>query len=132
MALINLTRQLVVVISVGGTAMGFSSLLAAPPATSPAPQKVDPEATFRSQIVPFIKKHCLECHGPDAQEGEVRFDQFKDAAAVAADEKTWQHVIQMLRSGAMPPDDSVQPSEQERRSVVNWIERTVYNFDCEN
>ena len=60
-----------------------------------------------------------------------RFDQFKDAAAVAADEKTWQRVIQMLRSGAMPPDDIAQPSEAERRKIVKWIEKTIYNFDCD-
>jgi len=101
---------------------------AAPPPTG---DKGDPDAIYRSQVVPFLKKHCLECHGADAQEGDVRFDQFGDAKAVAADEKTWQRTIQMLRSGAMPPEDVAQPSEQTRRSIVNWIERTIYNFDCD-
>jgi hypothetical protein len=98
----------------------------------PAEKKADPDAAYRSQIVPFLKKHCLECHGADAQEGDVRFDQFGDAKAVAADEKTWQRTIQMLRSGAMPPEDVAQPSEQTRRNVVNWIERTIYDFDCDS
>ena len=88
--------------------------------------------TYRSTIVPFLKKHCLECHGADAQEGDVRFDQYKDTAAVAADPKVWQRTIQMLRSGAMPPEDTDQPNEPHARSVVNWIERTIYNFDCDN
>ncbi len=125
------TRQLVALSALAGAALAVSVAAAAPPVGSTG-SKRDPETAFRSEIVPFLKKHCLDCHGADAQEGEVRFDQYKDAAAVAADEKTWQRTIQMLRSGAMPPDDAAQPSEQQRRSVVNWIERTIYNFDCEN
>ena len=47
---------------------------------------------------------------------EIGFDEYQDAGArFAADEKTWQRVIQMLRSGAMPPEDSPQPSRAERR-----------------
>ncbi|HEY2414020.1 MAG TPA: DUF1592 domain-containing protein [Pirellulaceae bacterium] len=116
----------------------IAGLLAAATATSqvvfaqsPAATKTDAAAAYQKQIAPFLKKHCLECHGVDAQEGDIRFDQFKSPADVAADEKTWQRTIQMLRSGAMPPEDSEQPSEAVRRSVVNWIERTVYNFDCD-
>lgn len=100
-------------------------------AAPPAEKKPDPEVVYRSQIIPFLKKHCLECHGSDAQEGDIRFDQFADAAAVASDEKTWQRTIQMLRSGAMPPEDAEQPSEPVRRSVLNWIEHTIYKFDCD-
>jgi mono/diheme cytochrome c family protein len=122
-------RQLVAVV-LAGLAIGAKAF-AAPP-EKPARPSRDPAAVYRSEIVPFLKKHCIECHGADAQEGEVRFDQFKDVAAVAAEEKTWQRTIQMLRSGAMPPDDAMQPSDQQRRAVVNWIERTIYNFDCDN
>ena len=38
----------------------------------------------------------------------------------------------MLRSGAMPPEDALQPSEADQRKVVNWIEKTIYNFDCDD
>ncbi len=116
------------VFTVGLAAALLSSPVKAAP---PAVNKPDPEALYRSQIAPFLKKHCTECHGPDAQEGELRFDNFPTAAAVAADEKTWHRAIQMLRSGAMPPDDAPQPTEAERRNVVNWLEKTIYNFDCE-
>jgi Protein of unknown function (DUF1592)/Protein of unknown function (DUF1588)/Protein of unknown function (DUF1587)/Protein of unknown function (DUF1585)/Protein of unknown function (DUF1595)/Ca-dependent carbohydrate-binding module xylan-binding/Planctomycete cytochrome C len=131
MSLLRSTRQLVALSALVGVASAFSPATAAPPTPVTRPKR-DPETVFRSEIAPFLKKHCLDCHGADAQEGEVRFDHYKEAAAVVADEKTWQRTIQMLRSGAMPPEDSEQPSELERRSVVNWIERTIYNFDCEN
>jgi mono/diheme cytochrome c family protein len=109
-----------------------SVAVAAPPSTADKPAKADPNIAYRGQIVPFLTKHCADCHGADAQEGDVRFDQFKDASAVAADVKTWQRVIEMLRSGAMPPEDVEQPSDAERRKVVHWIEQTIYNFDCDD
>src|SRR5207244_12049644 len=59
-------------------------------------------------------------------------NQYKAAPSVSPDERTRQRTIQRLRSGAMPPDDAVQPSEQQRRAIVNWIERTIYKFDCDN
>jgi mono/diheme cytochrome c family protein len=118
------------VFSIGIAAVTLLASLAA--AAPPSANKPDPEVLYRSQVAPFLKKHCTECHGSDVQEGEIRFDTFPTAAAVAADEKTWQRAIQMLRSGAMPPDDAPQPTEAERRAVVNWLEKTVYNFDCEN
>ena len=31
----------------------------------------------------------------------------------------------------MPPEDSEQPSEPAGGSIVNWIEKTIYNFDCD-
>src|SRR4051794_12443399 len=104
----------------------------APPVASASAARPDPEVVYRSQIAPLVKKHCIECHGADAQEGDIRFDNFKTTRGVAADVKTWQRAIEMLRSGAMPPEDSDQPSEAERKKLVNWIERTIYNFDCEN
>lgn len=101
---------------------------AAPPGAKPKP---DPEAAYQTEVTPFLKKLCTECHGPDAQEGDVRFDGFKTAVDVAADRKTWERAIQMLRSGAMPPEDSDQPTEEQRRAVVHSIERLIYNFDCD-
>ena len=109
--------------------LSISAVFAAPPAGKPA--KTDPNLAYREQIVPFLTKHCADCHGADAQEGDIRFDQFKDAGAVAADLKTWQKTIEMLRSGAMPPEDVDQPSDADRRKVVHWIEQTIYNFDCD-
>ncbi len=46
-------------------------------AAPPEGKKVDPDAAYRSQIVPFLKKHCLECHGADAQEGDEGVPEFE-------------------------------------------------------
>jgi PAS domain-containing protein len=89
------------------------------------------QQAFEREALPFLKKHCLDCHSGEEPEGEVALDAFKDAPAVAADQKTWQRVIEMLRSGAMPPEDAEQPPMPARRQMIAWIERTIYDLDCD-
>ena len=33
---------------------------------------------FSSKVGPFFKKHCLQCHGSDRSEGDVRVDEVSD------------------------------------------------------
>ena len=104
---------------------------AEPTGTSVKPTKPSDEVLYRDKVVPFLKKFCLECHGPELQEGDLAFHKYKDAAAIAADQKTWQKVEEMLASSAMPPDDVEQPTPAERKLVLNWIDRTIYHYDCD-
>lgn len=98
---------------------------------SPSEAKLrDAEGEWRSTIAPFFKKHCWDCHGADVQEGDIQLDRYATAAAVAADVPTWQRVIQMVRSGAMPPEDVPQPGESERQAIVRWLEEILYRVDC--
>lgn len=110
----------------------FASPAGAAPPEKASAAKADPNAAYRGQIVPLLKKYCFDCHGEDTQEADIAFDCFADAAAVIAESKPWLQAIQMLRSGAMPPEDVAQPSDAERRRIVNWIEKTIYNFDCDD
>src|SRR5262245_53138206 len=98
---------------------------------APAKPSAAADPAFEREVVPFLKKHCLDCHSGDEPEGSVALEDFKDAAAIAADQKTWQRVIAMLQSGAMPPEDAEQPTMQVRRQMVAWIEKTIYNLDCD-
>jgi len=122
--------------AVAGVLGGLGLLRAAPPEpkanpTAKVPAKRDSETQFRTVIAPFVKKHCLECHGPDVQEGDIAFDRFQSVASLQADQKTWQRALEMLRSGAMPPEDAEQPSERQRREVVHAIEQAIYQIDCD-
>ena len=102
----------------------------------PAATKVVADAAARNdeyvkKIVPFVKLYCLECHSTKKPEGGIQLDRYKDPGAVEADAKTWQHILEMLQSSAMPPDDRPQPSDEQRKFVVTWIEKTIYRLDCE-
>ena len=104
----------------------------APPANSPTKPEPTPDAVYVAQIVPFIKQYCLECHTSKKVDAELQLDRFKDVASITADAKTWQKVIEMLQSSAMPPDDKPQPKDEQRKQVIAWIEKTIYNLDCDS
>ena len=36
----------------------------------------------------------------------------------------------MLESHAMPPDDQPELSDADRKTLVDWIEQTIYYVDC--
>lgn len=80
----------------------------------------------RTIIAPFIKKHCLRCHGPKNDEGEFRVDQhLKNEFLDRATKEKWGEVVKMLNSHEMPPEDEPQPRSSEVTKVVDWITRQM-------
>ncbi|QDT16250.1 DUF1592 domain-containing protein [Alienimonas californiensis] len=98
----------------------------APPPGAPAagdePQWEPDAAGFREVVSPFLTKHCVNCHGPDLNEGNFRVDEHLPNAFLdlSAKEK-WGEVINVLNSHEMPPEDMPQPSAEEVARVVDWI-----------
>lgn len=75
-------------------------------------------------VTPFLRTHCLRCHGPEKQEADFRIDEhlpndFLDRTVA----DRWSEVLNMLNGGDMPPEDAPQPSREEARPIVEWIER---------
>ncbi|GAB4152766.1 MAG: DUF1592 domain-containing protein [Planctomycetaceae bacterium] len=85
---------------------------------------------FQQHVAPFLKKHCIECHGPDEQSAEVAFHTFSDEKSIRKQKRTWEKVTRVLESGVMPPKDhDVQPSKSDSQRVVRWID-DVFRVDC--
>ncbi|MBC8326154.1 MAG: DUF1592 domain-containing protein [Verrucomicrobia subdivision 3 bacterium] len=61
----------------------------------------------------FFKTHCLKCHGPDKQKGDVRLDRFE-----AIDPELWLRVSEQLSLREMPPEDEPQPSDPARAAFT--------------
>ena len=98
---------------------------------TPAAKPFDPAQVYVARVVPFLKKHCLECHGPDVQEAEIGFHDYKNVALVTGDTQTWTRVLQMIETGVMPPDDSPQPTAAERKGAIADLEKILFNVDCD-
>ncbi len=90
-------------------------------AASAAEPVADP-AGHQRVVAPFFQKHCVACHGPDKQKGDFRVDQGlpADFLDVTAREK-WGHVVDVLNSHDMPPEDEPQPEPEATAAVVDWI-----------
>ena len=90
-------------------------------------------ARFDSQIRPLLEKHCVECHGPKKQKGELRLDAkpfaFKgghDGLAIVPGDLTKSLLLKRVLS---TDDDDRMPPEGDRLSpeqialLKSWIEK---------
>src|SRR5450432_4530045 len=66
-------------------------------------------ATFKQHIVPFLAKHCYECHGNGKKKAGLALDKYTDDASLMKDRATWENVVNMLQTGEMPPKERPRP-----------------------
>ena len=77
---------------------------------------------FQHTVLPFLKKHCVDCHTEGNAEGGVDLDRFSSKEDSLKASKTWLRVWDALESGVMPPSTEPRPSLEVTRLVVDWIE----------
>ncbi len=90
-----------------------------------------PLPTFDQAVKPLVGKYCAKCHGLDEKNAGIDFPKYTAETKVVDDRKTWTKVLDMLRSGEMPPEDEPQPSRQEREALVKWLDESLNRVDCE-
>jgi Protein of unknown function (DUF1592)/Protein of unknown function (DUF1588)/Protein of unknown function (DUF1595)/Protein of unknown function (DUF1587)/Protein of unknown function (DUF1585)/Planctomycete cytochrome C len=101
------------------TAARFSIFVFLATAVPAAADEVAP--TFGKDIQPFLKQHCLGCHGPRKQSSRIRFDQIERYRSQQA--PLWTRVHEVLSTEKMPPEGRPRPGEVERKRILSWIEK---------
>ncbi len=61
----------------------------------------------------FLEKHCIQCHGPEKDEGEIRFDRLSRDFKSGTDAHRWAEAIEKVNSGEMPPKQELKPTREE-------------------
>ena len=84
-----------------------------------------PDSTFQQVIAPFVENYCIDCHGAQANEGGLRLDNLSDDFSNIMTASHWGEVIDRLGSGSMPPSDYLQPSTQERATIIEWLNNAI-------
>ena len=80
------------------------------------------EHRLTQTVLPLLKAHCFDCHGATKQEGMLKLSDDSHLQAIAKNYRTWEIVLQRLKSEEMPPKDaSKQPSRIERQAIIEWI-----------
>jgi mono/diheme cytochrome c family protein len=80
------------------------------------------EQGFHAIVEPFLHAHCMECHGPEAQEADLRVDVDLTTDFLAlANKARWEEVVNVLNSHEMPPEEKPRPPEEQVARVVDWI-----------
>ena len=70
----------------------------------------------------FIEKHCVRCHGPQKEEGDIRFDRLSREFKSGVDTHHWAEALDKVNSGAMPPKKEPQPTQKEISEFVTSLD----------
>jgi len=70
----------------------------------------------------FLTKHCTRCHGPEKQEGDIRFDQLSRDFRTGTDTHHWAEALDKVNSGEMPPNKEPQPTQTEISEFVTNLD----------
>ena len=133
-------HHILLVVSVCFIASGLSTrLTAAPPEkadsdaaveSKPAPDQIPDDLTrWRKTGLPLMQTYCSDCHNEDLQEGGLDLSPFNDLKDLTSQEV--KRVIEMVRFGAMPPEDYDEPETQERKQLVTALEATLFSSTCD-
>ncbi|MGB4711050.1 MAG: DUF1592 domain-containing protein [Fuerstiella sp.] len=66
----------------------------------------------------FLEKHCVRCHGPQKEEGDIRIDRLSRDFKAGLDSHHWAEALDKINSGEMPPKDEPQPTLDEIAAFV--------------
>lgn len=91
------------------------------------------EAEFHEKMEPLLQDFCFDCHGDGMKKGDFSMDGFANTAEFLDDKKAWLRIWENLRSEMMPPaKEDFQPTVEERREMISWIQRRVFDLDPDN
>jgi hypothetical protein len=70
----------------------------------------------------FLEKHCVRCHGPQKEEGDIRIDRLSRDFKAGVDSHHWAEALDKLNSGEMPPEGEPQPTQDEIATFVTTLD----------
>lgn len=82
-------------------------------------------ADFSASAQGVLNEFCIDCHNADYNEAGVQLDALDPDIVRGSDAERWHEALDMIQGGEMPPEESTQPSDDQRRTVVDWISRSL-------
>ena len=90
-----------------------------------AAKLVASEFDYEADVFPVLGSHCIGCHGPEKEKGDIRFDTLSNDFVndrIAAE--VWHDASNNIKRGEMPPaKDGIKPLTRGQREVLTtWID----------
>src|SRR5438876_387713 len=93
--------------------------LASPPSISAA-ARVTPASSPRR----LLDRYCVTCHNERLKTADLSLDRI-DVANPSAEAEVWEKVVRKVHTGTMPPSNMPQPSRDDRRALLTWLETSL-------
>ncbi|WP_428303601.1 DUF1592 domain-containing protein [Lacipirellula sp.] len=88
-----------------------------------APQAAPAEAVGGLAIQHVLETYCYDCHVGEGAEAGIDFTTLATPAGIVGEPTAWVKPLEALRSGLMPPPEAEQPTVEERKALIQTIER---------
>ncbi len=86
-------------------------------------------ARFEVNAKRFVANFCVDCHGSDNQEGEIRLVDLSHDLSNDDAVQIWNRIFAQVQFGEMPPEDSDQPQASVKSDFLQQIEAELTRFD---
>jgi mono/diheme cytochrome c family protein len=73
----------------------------------------------------FLTTHCIRCHGPEKEKGELRIDRLSREFKTGVDAHRWAEVLEVINSGEMPPKKEKKPTREEISAFVATLDSRI-------
>ncbi|QDU55091.1 DUF1592 domain-containing protein [Aeoliella mucimassa] len=81
--------------------------------------------SYQNKAQPLLEQYCYGCHGADTQEAGFQIDDLNPNMIDGSDAEHWDFALDMINQGDMPPDYDAQPTDEERRVMVEWMTSSI-------
>ena len=72
----------------------------------------------------LLDRYCVTCHNERAKIADLMLDRL-DVANPGAEAEVWEKVMRKVHTGTMPPPNMPQPSQDDRRALLTWVETSL-------
>ena len=73
----------------------------------------------------FLTTHCVSCHGPKKEKGDLRIDTRARDFKAGMDSHLWAEVNERINAGEMPPEEEPRPSEKEISTFIAQLDQKL-------
>ncbi len=85
--------------------------------------------SFDKTVLPFMADNCVYCHNAKKQAGGLNLESYKTADSLTQNRDTWDHVLQKIQTGEMPPKGAPKPDPAEVKTVISYLESEFTRLD---
>lgn len=85
---------------------------------------------FVAEVVPFFATYCVDCHsGGEAAAAGFDLEPFESYELALEQRTRLEAVLNLIRARAMPPEDALLPSDDQREAILRSLSETL-TPDC--
>jgi hypothetical protein len=89
----------------------------------PSPQTAV-SATPASSHRAVLDRYCVSCHNERVKTADLMLDRV-DVTTPGTNAEVWEKVMRKVHTGTMPPSNMPQPSQEDRKALLTWLETSL-------